>query len=110
MRIDIITVPYRYDAPNQGLGAGPDALVRGGIARRPERVDSQFLNSLGRNDSLSAPLGANRAACSAGFISGNQKRNAPAQAAEPVKKPALRRAADFRKTLRWRSERYNAKP
>ena len=34
MRIDIITVPYRYDAPNQGLGAGPDALVRGGIAKR----------------------------------------------------------------------------
>ncbi len=34
MRIDIITVPYRYDEPNRGLGAGPDALVRGGAAER----------------------------------------------------------------------------
>lgn len=34
MRIDIITVPYRYDERNRGLGAGPDALVRGGVADR----------------------------------------------------------------------------
>jgi arginase len=34
MRVDIITVPYRYDEPNKGLGAGPDALVRGGAAAK----------------------------------------------------------------------------
>ncbi|MCC6703361.1 MAG: arginase family protein [Thermomicrobiales bacterium] len=34
MRIDIITVPYRYDERNRGLGAGPDALVKGGAAER----------------------------------------------------------------------------
>lgn len=34
MRVDIITVPYRYDQPNKGLGAGPDALLRGGVIAR----------------------------------------------------------------------------
>jgi arginase len=34
MRIDVITVPYRYDEPNQGLGAGPAALVRGGVVEQ----------------------------------------------------------------------------
>jgi arginase len=34
MRIDIVTVPYRYDEYNQGLGAGPGALVAGGAEER----------------------------------------------------------------------------
>jgi arginase len=34
MRIDIVTVPYRYDEHNQGLGAGPGALVAGGVQGR----------------------------------------------------------------------------
>lgn len=34
MRIDIVTVPYRYDEHNQGLGAGPGALVAGGARDR----------------------------------------------------------------------------
>lgn len=34
-RVDlyIVSVPYRYDEPNQGLGAGPGALLDAGIAR-----------------------------------------------------------------------------
>lgn len=34
MRIEIVTVPYRYDEFNQGLGAGPQALVAAGVAGR----------------------------------------------------------------------------
>lgn len=34
MRIDIVTVPYRYDEHNLGLGAGPGALVTGGAQAR----------------------------------------------------------------------------
>jgi arginase len=34
MRIDIVTVPYRYDEHNQGLGAGPGALIAGGAKER----------------------------------------------------------------------------
>ncbi|MGB3304601.1 MAG: arginase family protein [Thermomicrobiales bacterium] len=32
MRVQIITVPYRYDERNDGLGRGPQALVDAGIA------------------------------------------------------------------------------
>jgi arginase len=34
MRLDIVTVPYRYDEPNQGLGAGPGALIKAGVIDR----------------------------------------------------------------------------
>lgn len=34
MRIDLITVPYRYDERETGLGAGPSALVDAGIVER----------------------------------------------------------------------------
>ena len=30
MRIDLVTVPYRYDERGEGLGAGPDALLAAG--------------------------------------------------------------------------------
>src|SRR5215213_9400376 len=29
----IVSVPYRYDQPNQGLGAGPDALIAAGLPK-----------------------------------------------------------------------------
>ncbi len=32
MRIDLVTVPYRYDELGEGLGAGPDALLAAGLA------------------------------------------------------------------------------
>lgn len=34
MRLQLITVPYRYDEPDEGLGAGPAALIRAGVTRR----------------------------------------------------------------------------
>jgi arginase len=34
MRIDLITVPYRYDERETGLGAGPSALIDAGIVER----------------------------------------------------------------------------
>ena len=34
MRIQPVTVPYRYDEPGEGLGAGPDALLAAGLAAR----------------------------------------------------------------------------
>lgn len=32
MRVDLVTVPYRYDRHGEGLGAGPDALLAAGLA------------------------------------------------------------------------------
>ncbi len=34
MRLRVITVPYRYDQPRQGLGLGPDALLATGLSDR----------------------------------------------------------------------------
>jgi arginase len=34
VQVDLITVPYRYDEYNEGLGAGPDALLEAGIEAR----------------------------------------------------------------------------
>src|SRR5919112_1047062 len=34
MRVDLVTVPYRYDERGEGLGAGPDALLRAGLAEQ----------------------------------------------------------------------------
>jgi arginase len=34
MRVDLVTVPYRYDERGEGLGAGPDALLAAGLADR----------------------------------------------------------------------------
>jgi arginase len=34
MRLQIVTVPYRYDQRNAGLGAGPGALLAAGLAQR----------------------------------------------------------------------------
>jgi arginase len=34
MRIDLVTVPYRYDERETGLGAGPGALVDAGVIER----------------------------------------------------------------------------
>lgn len=31
MRVDVVTVPYRYDEQEEGLGAGPGALVSAGL-------------------------------------------------------------------------------
>lgn len=34
MEIQLITVPYRYDEPDEGLGLGPAALLEAGLERR----------------------------------------------------------------------------
>src|ERR687897_2362106 len=31
MRVDLVTIPYRYDERGEGLGAGPDALLGAGL-------------------------------------------------------------------------------
>src|SRR4051794_33939623 len=31
MRVELVTVPYRYDERGEGLGAGPDALLAAGL-------------------------------------------------------------------------------
>ncbi|MCA9858367.1 MAG: arginase family protein [Thermomicrobiales bacterium] len=33
MDLSIVSVPYRYDEPHQGLGAGPAALLQGGLPK-----------------------------------------------------------------------------
>ena len=44
MRVHLVSVPYRYDERAVGLGAGPDALLREGIAAR---VAAAGLESVG---------------------------------------------------------------
>lgn len=34
MRLQLITVPYRYDEPDEGLGAGPTAVIHAGVVQR----------------------------------------------------------------------------
>lgn len=34
MNLQLISVPYRYDEPNEGLGLGPAALLRAGLERK----------------------------------------------------------------------------
>ena len=34
MRVQVVTVPYRYDARDEGLGQGPGALLRAGLVDR----------------------------------------------------------------------------
>src|SRR3954447_4128601 len=34
MQIQLVTVPYRYDDPNEGLGLGPQALIDAGLEER----------------------------------------------------------------------------
>jgi arginase len=66
MRLQLITVPYRYDEADEGLGAGPAALIRAGLTRRllalgfelrgpvearvdPDRLEQgERINNLGR--------------------------------------------------------------
>ena len=34
MRIEVVTIPYRYDEPDEGLGLGPTALLDAGVLSR----------------------------------------------------------------------------
>jgi arginase len=38
MKIDVITVPYRYDSHLQGVGSGPDALLKAGLLNALEEA------------------------------------------------------------------------
>lgn len=38
MRVDLVTVPYRYDEPGEGLGAGPGALLAAGLLEQTRDV------------------------------------------------------------------------
>ncbi len=72
MRVQVITVPYRYDERNDGLGLGPQALVDAGLVRvlqhlgleladpvdvmlpDEERVDGPISENIGRLGSYTA--------------------------------------------------------
>lgn len=38
MAIHVVTVPYRYDEPNDGLGRGPNALLKAGLRQRLKAI------------------------------------------------------------------------
>jgi arginase len=48
MRVDLVTVPYRYDERGEGLGAGPDALLAAGL---PERLGAAGVELTGPHES-----------------------------------------------------------
>jgi arginase len=47
MRVDLVTVPYRYDERGEGLGAGPDALLAAGL---PERLGAAGVELTGPHE------------------------------------------------------------
>lgn len=52
MRIDLVTVPYRYDEWGEGLGAGPDALLAAGL---PDRLRAAGIEVGGPHEARLAP-------------------------------------------------------
>ncbi len=47
MRVDLVTVPYRYDERGEGLGAGPDALLGAGL---PEQLRAAGIDVTGPHE------------------------------------------------------------
>jgi arginase len=47
MRVDLVTVPYRYDERGEGLGAGPDALLTAGL---PEQLRAAGISLAGPHE------------------------------------------------------------
>ncbi len=47
MRVDLVTVPYRYDERGEGLGAGPDALLAAGL---PEQLRAAGIHLAGPHE------------------------------------------------------------
>jgi arginase len=47
MRVDLVTVPYRYDERGEGLGAGPDALLTAGL---PEQLRASGISLAGPHE------------------------------------------------------------
>jgi arginase len=54
MRVDLVTVPYRYDEHGEGLGAGPDALLAAGVL---ERLQAAGLDVDGPHEAHLDPAG-----------------------------------------------------
>ena len=52
MRVDLVTVPYRYDERGEGLGAGPDALLAAGL---PEQLRAAGIELAVRMRHISIP-------------------------------------------------------
>src|ERR687891_631789 len=52
MRVDLVTVPYRYDERGEGLGAGPDALLAAGL---PEQLRAAGIDVTGPNEAHLEP-------------------------------------------------------
>lgn len=52
MRVNLVTVPYRYDERGEGLGAGPDALLAAGL---PEQMRADSLDVVGPHEARLDP-------------------------------------------------------
>ncbi|MGC4193035.1 MAG: arginase family protein [Thermomicrobiales bacterium] len=63
MRIHLVTVPYRYDERDSGLGQGPSALVAAGIAGRLERQHHEVVGPIEADlpdaERVDSPVAAN---------------------------------------------------
>lgn len=91
VRLELVTVPYRYDEREEGLGAGPGALLRAGMVARlraagqeiagpreavlppEERVDGRIAVNIGRLGAKTAALvaAAQRAGAGALVLAGD---------------------------------------
>jgi arginase len=81
MRIDLVTVPYRYDEPGEGLGAGPDALLAAGLleslratGRDVAGPHKACLDPAIREEGRTAPNIGRLGADTARLVSGSRRR------------------------------------
>ncbi|MFM9107622.1 MAG: arginase family protein [Chloroflexota bacterium] len=84
MQVDLVTIPYRYDAADEGLGLGPAALVAAGLAARlaavgvdlgpPRRADLPDADRVPDNPAVNiGRLGARTADLVAASVAGDRR-------------------------------------
>ena len=79
MEIQLITVPYRYDEHNQGVGSGPDALIAAGLIEdmaaagcQTVQVGSALLDPASREQGRTAVNIGKLGASTAGLVSASR--------------------------------------
>jgi len=83
MRVEIVTVPYRYDHQRDGSGRGPDALLEAGLVERLEKlgfaVTGPHESSLPEDERVGGSIAVNvgrLGAHTAGLVAAAQRDNA----------------------------------
>lgn len=77
MRPHVISVPYRYDEYNEGLGMGPDRLLDLGLRDAAASVESAFLTDEDREEDRTAVNIGTLGRSTASLVAAARKKGAP---------------------------------